>query len=72
MLKLDQVSVKRGSSVTLEDISLTLRPGKTLAVVGESGAGKSTLIAAILGLLKLWKGDITWDGDTIAQGRRPM
>ncbi len=70
MLKLDQVSVKRGSAVTLADISLTLRPGKTLAVVGESGAGKSTLIAAILGLLKLWKGDITWDGDHL-QSCRP-
>lgn len=70
MLNLHQVSVKRGSSVTLEDISLTLSPGKTLAVVGESGAGKSTLIAAILGLLRLRGGDITWNGDPV-QSCRP-
>jgi len=31
-----------------------------LAVVGESGAGKSTLIAAVLGLVKLAQGKITW------------
>ena len=62
MLRLDQVAVRRGRTVTLEDITLTLQPGKTLAVVGESGAGKSTLIAAILGLLRPWRGTITWDG----------
>lgn len=62
MLKVDRVWVRRGGSVALEDISLSLPPGKTLAVVGESGAGKSTLIAAILGLLRPWKGAIAWAG----------
>ena len=62
MLKLDQVSVRRGKTLTLDTISLSLHAGKTLAVVGESGAGKSTLIAAILGLLKPWRGSITWAG----------
>lgn len=62
MLNVQNLVVKRGKRVTLHDISLTLKPGKTLAVVGESGAGKSTLIAAILGLLKPSSGDITWDG----------
>ncbi|MEM9707253.1 MAG: ATP-binding cassette domain-containing protein [Pseudomonadota bacterium] len=62
MLRVDRVWAKRGASVALEDISLALPAGKTLAVVGESGAGKSTLIAAILGLLKPWKGQVTWAG----------
>ena len=62
MLSVDGVSVKRGPKLTLEDISLSLSPGKTLAVVGESGAGKSTLIATILGLLPPWKGTVTWCG----------
>ncbi|MEM6594908.1 MAG: dipeptide/oligopeptide/nickel ABC transporter ATP-binding protein [Pseudomonadota bacterium] len=54
--------MKRGKRVTLNDISLSLPAGKTLAVVGESGAGKSTLIAAMLGLIKPHSGSITWDG----------
>ena len=61
MLNVNNVIVKRGSKVTLDNISLTLPAGKALAVVGESGAGKSTLIAAILGLLKLTAGEITWN-----------
>ncbi len=60
MLRIDRVTVKRGTSVILENISLSLPPGKTLAVVGESGAGKSTLIAVTLGFLKPSVGRITW------------
>lgn len=62
MLKVSHLSVNRGSRATLQDISLSLPAGQTLAVVGESGAGKSTLIAAILGLLKPSSGEITWNG----------
>ena len=69
MLIVDQASVKRGNSVALEDISLSLRPGKTLAVVGESGAGKSTLVTAILGLLRPWRGTITWEGNAVSTCR---
>ena len=65
MLVLEAVSVRRGRVLTLESISLTLPAGSTLAVVGESGAGKSTLIAAVLGLIKLSAGRISWCGDVV-------
>ena len=60
MLRVDSVSVKHGRVSALEGISFTLPADKTLAVVGESGAGKSTLIAAVLGLIKLSAGRISW------------
>ncbi|MEM9636549.1 MAG: dipeptide/oligopeptide/nickel ABC transporter ATP-binding protein [Pseudomonadota bacterium] len=69
MLKVDHVSARRGSFIALEDISLSLPSGQTLAVVGESGAGKSTLIATILGLLRPSKGTITWDGAPVPSCR---
>lgn len=62
MLNINTLSVRRGTSPALQDVSLSISPGKTLAVVGESGAGKSTLIASILGMLKPWRGTITWSG----------
>ncbi|MEP1586432.1 MAG: dipeptide/oligopeptide/nickel ABC transporter ATP-binding protein [Tateyamaria sp.] len=65
MLKVDQLVVRRGSAVTLQDVSLTLAPSQTLAVVGESGAGKSTLINAILGLVPCASGQVTWNAKPV-------
>lgn len=65
MLEVRNVCVTRGKSVTLQDITLSLPPGKTLAVVGESGAGKSTLIGTILGLVRCSSGQITWSGKPV-------
>jgi len=66
MLTVESLSVRRGKTLTLNDVSFDLPAGKTLAVVGESGAGKSTLIAAVLGLLKPISGRITWHGQPVA------
>ncbi len=60
MLKVEGISVRRGGTPVLHDVSLALAPGATLAVVGESGAGKSTLIGAILGLIRCAAGQVTW------------
>jgi len=69
MLEVRNLSVRRGKSVTLHDIMLSLAPGKTLAVVGESGAGKSTMIGAILGLVRCASGQITWSGKPVPSCR---
>ena len=53
----------------LDGVSLTLRQGQTLAVVGESGAGKSTVGKAILQLTKC-QGEITFLGKEIDTGSR--
>lgn len=65
MLEVNNITVTRGRSVTLRDVSLSLVAGQTLAVVGESGAGKSTLINAILGLVRCTSGQITWSGKPV-------
>ena len=69
MLKTENISVTRGKSITLQNVSLSLAAGQTLAVVGESGAGKSTLIAAVLGLVNLSQGSVTWNGDIVSSCR---
>ena len=44
----------------IEDLSFSLPPGASLAIVGESGCGKSTLLTALAGLRPLERGTIEW------------
>jgi ATP-binding cassette subfamily C protein len=58
------------SAPVLEDVSLTIRRGESIGVVGPTGAGKSTLIDVVLGLLAPTSGRITVDGVDIAGAPR--
>ena len=50
---------------TLQNISLTIKKGESIAFIGKSGAGKTTLVDVILGLLIPESGDIKVDGRSI-------
>jgi peptide/nickel transport system ATP-binding protein len=52
----------RAAVKVLQDISIEVPRGRTVAVVGESGSGKSTLARVITGLLPPLKGQIVFDG----------
>ena len=49
-LRLEHVTMIRRGLTLVEDLSVTVAPGQTLAVTGASGAGKTTLLRAISGL----------------------
>jgi branched-chain amino acid transport system ATP-binding protein len=62
LLALENVTAGYGNAVVLEDVSLTLAVGETLAVLGRNGMGKSTLLKTILGLTTLVRGELRWRG----------
>lgn len=69
----DHVSFAYGGTEVLRDVSFTLRPGKTLAVLGGTGSGKSTLAHLLCRLYDLSEGQgrITIDGVEIREISRP-
>jgi ATP-binding cassette, subfamily F, member 3 len=58
VLRLEKVSVGYGENVLLREVSLSIRQGERIALIGENGTGKSTLIKTIVGLLSPLAGDI--------------
>src|SRR5574344_1993795 len=53
------------SPLVVDDLSLKIRPGQYVAVVGKTGCGKSTLLRLLLGFEKPQKGAIYYDGRDI-------
>ncbi|SDP08346.1 ATP-binding cassette, subfamily B, multidrug efflux pump [Filomicrobium insigne] len=51
----------------IQDLSLKIRPGEKIGIVGRSGAGKSTLVSLLLRFYDLEKGSILIDGQDIAK-----
>ncbi len=62
-----QVTSPAGPLVILQDISLSIRPGESLAIVGVSGSGKSTLLGLLAGLDIPSQGKVILDGTDLGQ-----
>ncbi|NDW00845.1 ABC transporter ATP-binding protein [Salipiger sp. PrR002] len=62
ILEVNHVSKHYGAFVALEDASLTVLPGETVAIVGESGSGKSTLAKTLLRLEEATGGEALYQG----------
>ena len=57
----------RDDQPLIEDLSLTVEPGQTVAIVGPTGAGKTTLVNLVMRFYELDGGRITLDGVDIAE-----
>ena len=69
MLTLDNVKTSYGSSQVLFGISLTLKEGDLVMLMGRNGMGKTTTVRTITGLTPAKAGTIRFNGDTITQQR---
>jgi ABC-type sulfate/molybdate transport systems ATPase subunit len=61
MLQVNSISFSYLKELTISNISLSLKKGENLAIIGESGCGKSTLLKLIYGLHDLNEGQIFWN-----------
>ncbi|MFN5803408.1 MAG: ATP-binding cassette domain-containing protein, partial [Burkholderiales bacterium] len=57
MITLDQVTLRRGARVLLDQASVALNPGEKIGLIGRNGAGKSSLFALLTGRLQEDGGD---------------
>ncbi|MGI9345117.1 MAG: ABC transporter ATP-binding protein [Gammaproteobacteria bacterium] len=62
MLRLEAVTISRGSQHILSDINLDLKPGQTGTLSGPIGVGKTTLLRALAGLTPITAGSISLNG----------
>lgn len=65
LLEIRNLTVGYGHVGVLESVSIDIRVGSIVALVGSNGAGKSTLLRAVSGLLKPTRGSIAFEGRQI-------
>jgi branched-chain amino acid transport system ATP-binding protein len=62
VLKIREVHAGYGATPILFGVSLEVRQGEAVALLGRNGMGKTTLMKAAMGFLQPWKGGIEFDG----------
>jgi branched-chain amino acid transport system ATP-binding protein len=66
MLKIKKLTVHYGPLPALQEISLEVKKGEIVALIGPNRAGKTTLLITLSGILKTTEGRISFEGEDIA------
>jgi branched-chain amino acid transport system ATP-binding protein len=69
LLAIEKLCAGYGEAVVLSDVSLSLREGEAIALLGRNGMGKTTLINTIIGVTHYFGGKIALDGNDITRLR---
>ena len=65
LLRVDGIEVGYGALTAVGDVSLEVREGEVVALIGANGAGKTTTLRAVSGLLPLRRGRIEFEGQRL-------
>lgn len=69
MLQVKNIAVAYGPLKVIADLSLEVKPGEIVALVGSNGAGKTTILRTISGLLRPKSGSVLFEGKDITRSR---
>ncbi|GAP02539.1 ABC transporter ATP-binding protein [Fructobacillus pseudoficulneus] len=72
MITLSHLSKSFGDHRAVSDLSVTLKPGEVLGLIGQNGAGKTTTFRMILNFIEADKGTISWDNQPIDAHKRRL
>ncbi len=67
MLEITDLHVKYGEFDALKGVSLEVKEGQIVALLGSNGAGKSTTINAVSGMIQIARGSIQFEGNSITE-----
>ena len=67
MLAVQQLEAGYGESVILRDVSLKVKQGQVVCLLGRNGVGKTTLMKSIMGLLKAREGSVSYNGSDLTK-----
>jgi len=66
MLTIENLGVRYGGIEALHDVSIEVKQGESVLLIGSNGAGKSSLINSVIGLVPTASGRIVFDGKDLA------
>lgn len=69
-IEVSELTVRFGSTLALDGVSLSVDPGRVVGLIGMNGSGKSTLFRSMIGAIPIDSGTVLIDGVSPAQARR--
>lgn len=72
ILRIENVDVQYGDFLAIHEVTMNVKRGSITTIIGANGAGKSTLLNAVMGVNKLTKGKVLFDGEDITGLRTSM
>jgi peptide/nickel transport system ATP-binding protein len=69
MIEVENLSIRYGATLAVNDVSFAVPEGDSFGIVGESGSGKSTVLRALAGLNRDWQGTVRVAGAPVGPKR---